>query len=230
MAKDATSTILVLGAVGVGGYFLWNMLSAPAAAAPVIPTTPTSPTAPISPVVPVNSGGVSPPSSGGAPAPVRTPPPPAHATPTGAGEPSTFTSSAGVQTTSQTLAGLWLQILAWAQTDPAFTVGADGQLSGSGYDWITYVNAIWPNAPSGYSGTWPPDLQSMFPGADLSAQMNQNTFFGGLMTFMHAADPGLNGLGCGCDGGNGAAVWWLMGAAAGAALLAIFANRGGLGA
>jgi hypothetical protein len=94
---------------------------------------------------------------------------------------------------------------------------------------MTYVNAIWPQAPVGFTGTWPPDLGSMFPGVDLTAQMTQNTFFAGLMSFMHTADPGLSGLGCGCDGGNNSALWWLMGAAAGAALLAVFANRGGLG-
>jgi hypothetical protein len=230
MAKDATSTILVLGGVAVGGYFLWNMLSTPAAAAA---PTPTPAPAPAPSPTPVNSGGV-PPSSGSGPAPAAPPPSKAPAAPTpgtvGAGEPANYNAQGGVSTsTPQNLAGLWLSILAWAQTDPAFTVGSDGQLSASGYEWMTYVNAIWPQAPVGFTGTWPPDLGSMFPGVDLSAQMTQNTFFGGLMSFMHTAVPGLSGMGCACDGGNNSALWWLMGAAAGAALLALFANRGGLG-
>ena len=107
-------------------------------------------------------------------------------------QPATFqTPGGGTAATPANLAGLWAAIQQWAASDSAFTTSG-GVVSGSPYHWSFYVSYIWPNAPSGWSGTWPPDLSSVFPGVDLTQPMTASTFWAGMGAALQKA--GLSGL------------------------------------
>jgi hypothetical protein len=121
MAKDALGTILTLGAVGVGGYFLYEWLITPAttaaASTPATPATSTpAGTTPVSTTV----------TTGGA---VTSTPATPVATPVAAALPS--------------LASITASIQSGAATDPNFT---GSPLQSSGYRWQTYLNIAMQNA------------------------------------------------------------------------------------
>ena len=88
-----------------------------------------------------------------------------------------------------------------------------------------YITEVWPNAPAGYSGVWPPDFATVFPGVDESAQMTQSTFWTGIQSYLQG--QGLSGFrGMGCDGGGSSAVTTLIAAAALGVACVAFGRRG----
>jgi hypothetical protein len=204
MAKDSTETLLILGGVAVGGYFLYNWLTTPVAvAAPTATGTPTTGTT------------TNPPAS--------TPVGPESPTLNAIGEPMSYeVPGGGRATTPTTLAGLWVDIQGWAATDSNFqSVG--GVLQGTPDHWSYYISMIWPNTPTGYTGSWPPDTNSILaaalPGLDFTQPMTSSRFWSTILPALQSG--GLSGLGCGCDGGPGAAAWLVIGALAGAILLGV---------
>lgn len=97
----------------------------------------------------------------------------------------------GTQSTPSTLAGLWAAIQQWAAADSNFT-GTGMSRTGTPFHWSYYLSYVWPNAPAGYSGTWPPDLGTVFPGVDLNQPMTASTFWGGMGAYL--GGKGLSGL------------------------------------
>ena len=140
-------------------------------------------------------------------------------------EPATYpTPGGGSATTPTNLAGLWSAILPWVAQDTNFT-GSSGSYSGTGDHWMFYITEVWPNAPAGYSGVWPPDFATVFPGVDESAQMTQSTFWTGIQSYLQG--QGLSGFrGMGCDGGGSSAVTTLIAAAALGVACVAFGRRG----
>jgi hypothetical protein len=151
--SNGLGTLLTLGAVGVGGYFLYEWLTTPAAAA----ATPATSAAPLpSSTSPVVSSTVT---TGGAvtpPAPVVVEPPPAQVQPSG-----------------PSLASIFSNILAGASTDTNFT-GAGNALSASPYHWNVYLQSALP------AGDSIPDLGTVFPGVDLTQPMSATTYWAGM--------------------------------------------------
>ena len=188
------SSILTLGAVAVGGYFLYEWLTTPAAAAttattPVTTTatTPVTTTAatPVSTPVVATSGGTT----------VSTGTTPVSTTVTTGGAPLAALPS---------LASVYQSLMSGAATDPNFT-GSGSNLSGTPYQWAFYLNLAL--APSGHSS---PDLTNIFPGVNDANQMTLATFWAGMSPALGAdygmsgfSGQGVDGLGCaglGCFG------------------------------
>lgn len=113
MAKDMTGTLLTLGAVGVGGYFLYEWLMTPSAPAVTPVTTPVT-----------TSGGTT----------VTTP---ASTSSTTAAGTTTTTTTTTPPPALPSLSSLATAIQAGAATDPNFT---GSPLQSSGYRWNTYLN------------------------------------------------------------------------------------------
>jgi hypothetical protein len=131
---------------------------------------------------------------GAPPPPAPSNNPPAVATGGTNGEPATYTlpGGAGSAATPTTLAGLWSAIQQWAASDSNFTTSG-GVLSGLPDHWNFYVNYIWPVAPTGYSGgSWPPNMNAVFPGYDANTPMTASQFWGGMSTYLQSG--GLSGL------------------------------------
>ena len=164
------SSLLTLGALAVGGYFLYEWLFAPsatAAAPAAAATTPTGTTAAASTAPPVPAG------SG-------PPPPPAPAT-------------------GGTLDAIYQKILSTAAPDPNFT-GAGSNLTGSAYQFDVYLTlaapslvipdpntvfgssaaAIAPMTAAAYWALMAPALQSANPSAGLAGL----GCFGGVGAYM----------------------------------------------
>jgi hypothetical protein len=205
--SSETTTLLILGGVAVGGYLLYeNFFATPAvAAAPAGSPTGTTPAAPVT-------------TSPSAPA--------GNPTVNAIGEPINYTTPGGGSAlTPTTLAGLWNDIQAWAATDSNFT-SVGGVLQGTPDHWSFYISYIWPNAPTGWAGAWPPDTNAMvsaaLPGVDFTQPMTGARWWAVVMPGLQGG--GLSGLACGCDGGG--EVWfWLLGAVTATALLAYFGSR-----
>ncbi len=153
--------------------------------------------------------------------PTVTPPPTQTTYPTPGG---------GTSATPTTLAGLWAAIQQWAAQDSNFT-GSGANLTGSLDHWNFYVTEVWPTAPAGFAGNWPPNFNAAFPGTDTGATMVTATqYWAAMQPFL--AGQGLSGLlaglGCGdCDGGGTGLLTMLLAGAAGAALLVVLASQGG---
>ena len=108
------------------------------------------------------------------------------------GEPATYTTPQGGQApTPTTLAGLWTAIQAWAAADSSFT-SSGGVISGLPDHWNFYVSYIWPSAPTGYTGAWPPDVGTVFPGVDVNTPMTASQFWAGMGAYLQTG--GLSGL------------------------------------
>lgn len=107
-------------------------------------------------------------------------------------QPATYkTPSGGTAPTPTTLAGLWTAIQSWAAADSNFA-GSGASLSGTPYHWAFYLQFIWPNTPSGWSGAWPPGLSAVFPNVDLTQPMSATTFWTGMGGQLQKG--GLSGL------------------------------------
>ena len=177
-SSNGLSTALTVGAVALGGYWLYeNFFAAPAATA--VSTAPastpvgggTSPATPVSTTV----------TTGGAPTTVTPPPPPPVV------EPPPSQTSRGGGPPAPSLAALYSNILGGASTDPNFT-GAGDSLSSSAYRWGTYLNiALEP------SGIPAPALSTAFPGVDLSQPMTAAQFWAGMGPAL-TAQSGLSGF------------------------------------
>ncbi len=140
------------------------------------------------------TGGTPPPPAGGSDS---TPPAPPAPTLTTFGEPAMFTGQGGTQIgTPDVLTGLYLDMLAWASTDPNFAYtsqGANPEFSASPYHWNTLLAAIWPDPPKNYTGTtWPPAIATVFPSVDATALMNGTDYWNAMSAYLSAR--GLSGL------------------------------------
>jgi hypothetical protein len=116
---------------------------------------------------------------------------------------------------------------AWAATDTNFT-GSGANLTGSLDHWNFYLTYIWPTPPQTITGVWPPNLAEVFPSATDTTQMTATQYWAGMQPYL--AQMGLSGimagLGCGCDGGGGNGLLWLLvGVAAAFGAVSIWGQR-----
>jgi len=138
-----------------------------------------------------------------APSSTGTTPPQNTTTTTPPATTSTYKTPAGATVSSPTtLAGIWAAIQQWAAADPNFTTSG-GVLSGLPDHWNFYLAYISPTAPAGYTGAWPPDLNAVFPGIDVTQPMTATAFWAGMGAYLSKGGlSGLAGMGGLGDAGN----------------------------
>ena len=119
----------------------------------------------------------------------------ATTTPASSASGSSATTATPSTGTTSTLAQIWAKAQAAAAPDASF-IKNGGSLTP--YQWNFYISYVQQAAPSGYSGTWPPDPQVVFPGVDLTQPMSAATYWASMQPAM--AVGGLSGLlaGLGC--------------------------------
>jgi len=173
MAKQESSlgTVLTIGALGVGGYFLWNWLTTPTATT-AAPAPAPSPTMPQSSPVGSNVTGTNPP----------------------------LTTTVGPTTTAQVgaqaLDNLYNQLIALGtQNAPATGVGANniqlvnGQLQMNFSAWNYYLAQIDPGLPT------LPDYQTVAGSPDPNTAISGPAYWSLMSPWLSSNAPGLSGLG-----------------------------------